>query len=49
MDNEVYLMGEHKGVQFFIEKIDVRPYNQLYTKMARNKFRVFQKNSTDHD
>ena len=43
MDNEMYLLGEYKGVQFFVEKIDVRPYNRLYTKFNRNKFRFFQK------
>ena len=43
LDSEVFLLGEYKGVQFFVEKIDVRPYDRLYTKFARNKFRVFLK------
>jgi len=43
IDAEVHLMGEYKGVQFFIEKIDVRPYNRLYTKFANNKYRIFTK------
>ena len=43
LDSEVYLTGEHRGVQFFVEKIDVRPYNRLYTKFSKNKFRYFTK------
>lgn len=43
MDNEVFLLGEYRGVQFFAEKVDVRPYNRLYTKFGINKFRFFEK------
>ncbi len=42
MDAEVYLLGEYKGVEFFIDKKDVKPYNRLYTKFARNKYRYFE-------
>ena len=45
LDSEVSLVGEYKGVQFFVEKIDVRPYDRLYTKFGRNKFRAFTKRS----
>lgn len=40
-DSEMELKGEYRGVQFFVEKLDVRPYNRLYTKFAHNKFRIF--------
>ena len=43
LDAEVYLIGEYKGVQFFVEKIDVQPYNHLYTKFGHNKFRMFER------
>jgi hypothetical protein len=43
LDSEVYLVGEYKAVQLFVEKIDVRPYDRLYTKFGRNKFRIFRK------
>ena len=43
LDVEVTPLGEYKGVQFFIEKTDVRPYDRLYTKLGRNKFRYFEK------
>ncbi len=43
LDGEVYLIGEYKGVQFFVEKIDVQPYNRVYTKFGRNKFRIFER------
>ena len=43
LDSEVYLLGEYKGVQFFAEKVDVRPWERLYTKFGRNKFRYYEK------
>ena len=48
-DSEILLMGEHRGIQFFIDKLDVRPYNRLYTKFGRNKFRYFQKRTKEDD
>ena len=47
LDKEVYLLGEYKGVQFFLDKADVRPFHQLYTKFAENKFRVYKKKRND--
>jgi len=41
LDNEVYAVGEHRGVKFFVEKTDVRPFGRLYTKFNKNKFRYF--------
>ena len=49
LDSEMYLVGEYRGVQFFIEKTDVRPYDRLYTKFAQNRFRYFQKKQSGHD
>jgi len=43
-DDEVLRLGAQNGIEFFIDKIDVRPYNRLYTKFGKNTFRVFQKN-----
>lgn len=43
LDSEVYSAGEYKGVEIFVEKLDVRPYNRLYTKLGKNKFRFFEK------
>ena len=43
LDSEVSLIGEYQGVQFFIDKVDVRPFERLYTKFGRNKFRFFEK------
>jgi hypothetical protein len=42
LDNEVYPVGEYRGVKFFVEKVDIRPYNRLYTKFGKNKFRYFE-------
>ena len=47
LDGEVEKLGEYQGEEFFAEKIDVRPYNRLYTKMGRNKFRIFEKNNSN--
>ena len=47
LDSEVYQVGEYKGVQIFVEFADVRPYNRLYTKFAKNKFRFFEKKEKD--
>lgn len=41
LDSEVYLVGEYRDVQVFVDKIDVRPYDRLYTKFGKNKFRYF--------
>ena len=43
LDSEVSRLGEYQGVQFFIEKLDVRPYKRLYTKFGHNQFRYFEK------
>ncbi len=42
-DAEMYLVGEYRGVQFFSDRTDVRPFDRLYTKFGRNKFRYFVK------
>jgi len=43
LDSEMRLMGTHQGVEFFVDKVDVRPFNRLYTKFGKNKFRFFEK------
>ena len=43
-DNELYILGKYQGVEFYVEKMDVRPYNRLYTKFGKNKYRLFEKN-----
>ena len=45
LDSEVYLLGEYRGIQIFVDKLDVRPYNRLYTKFSKNKFRYYKKKS----
>lgn len=43
LDMEVYQVGEYKGSQIFVDKVDTKPYKRLYTKFAKNKFRYFEK------
>ncbi len=47
MDSEVYQIGEYKDVQIFVDKLDVKPYQRLYTKFAKNKFRYFVRLKND--
>ena len=47
LDSEVYQIGEYKGVQIFVDKVDTKPYHRLYTKFAKNKFRYFETRSDD--
>jgi hypothetical protein len=42
-DSEMLLIGNYEETQLFIEKVDVRPYNRLYTKFGQHKFRIFKK------
>lgn len=47
LDEEVYMTGEYRGVLFFFDKTDVRPYRGVYTKFGRNRFRLFEKRSDE--
>ena len=47
LDSEISLIGKYQGVQFFIDKVDVRPFDRLYTKFGRNKFRFFEKRKNE--
>ena len=46
-DSEVYQVGEYKGVQVFVEKIAVKPYERIYTKFDKNKLRYFERRAND--
>ena len=46
-DWEMLMVGNHRGVPFFVDKVDVRPFARLYTKFDRNKFRYFEKRSEE--
>lgn len=41
-DDEVMPLGEYREVPFYLQKIDVRPFDRIYTKFGKNKFRVFE-------
>ena len=47
MDAEVYQIGEYKGVQIFVDKVDVKPYERIYTKFAKGKYRYFERAHND--
>ncbi len=46
-DAEVIVLGKYREVEFYLQAIDVRPYDRLYTKFGKNKFRVFATKSSD--
>jgi hypothetical protein len=46
-DSEILQISEYKGVQIFVEKIAVKPYERLYTKFDKNKFRYFERKDND--
>ncbi len=47
LDEEMYQVGEYKGVQIFVEKVDTKPYSRMYTKFAKGKFRYFERARND--
>lgn len=44
LDEEMLQIYTYRDEQVYIEKIEVRPYNRLYTKFEENKYRLFEKN-----
>lgn len=46
-DSEVYQIAEYKGVQVFVEKIATKPYERIYTKFDKNRFRYFERRYND--
>jgi hypothetical protein len=40
-DPEVLLIGDYRGIQVFVAKTDVKPYERLYTKFDVNKYRYY--------
>ena len=46
-DSEVFQIMEYKTVQVFVEKIATKPYDRLYTKFDKNKFRYFERRDND--
>jgi hypothetical protein len=46
-DSEVFQIAEYKGVQIFVAKIAIKPYDRLYTKFDKNRFRYFEHRDND--
>lgn len=47
LDGEVFQVGEFKGTALFVEKIDARPFDRIYTKFAKAKFRYYERGDND--
>ncbi len=39
---EVFEVGVFRGVPYYIEKTDVRPFDRLYTYFSPNRYRAFE-------
>ena len=46
-DPEVYQITEYRGVQVFVAKIATKPYDRIYTKFEKNKFRYYERRTDD--
>jgi hypothetical protein len=46
-DSEIFQISEYKGVQIFVEKIAIKPYERIYTKFDKNKFRYYERRNND--
>jgi hypothetical protein len=44
LDDEMLKIYTYKKEPVYIEKKEVRPYDRLYTKFGKNKYRLFEKN-----
>ncbi len=42
LDGEIYQAGTYREVPLFIEKTDVRPFDRVYTRFAKNRYRAFE-------
>ena len=47
MDTEVFQIGEYQDVQIFVEKVDIKPYQRVYTKFSKGKYRYFTRPKND--
>lgn len=43
LDSEVYQAGTYRNVPFYLEKTDVRPYDQVMTRFGKNRYRIFER------
>lgn len=43
LDNEVYQAGVYRETPFYIDRADVRPFERIYIRFARNKYRACEK------
>ena len=43
-DEEMLQIFTYNGENVYIEKIEVRPYNRLYTKFGKYQYRLFEEN-----
>lgn len=47
LDSEMAHLMDYRSIQIFTDKKDVKPFNRLYTKFGKNKFRYFERRQED--
>jgi len=43
LDDEVYQAGVYRDIPFFIDRMDVRPFERIYVRFAYHKYRACEK------
>jgi hypothetical protein len=43
LENEIYQAGVYRGVIFYLDRTDVKPFDRLYTRFLKNRFRAYEK------
>ncbi|MBF0619433.1 MAG: hypothetical protein HQL19_04635 [Candidatus Omnitrophica bacterium] len=43
LDSEVYQVGKYRDIVFYLDRADVRPFERIYTRFGKNRYRAFEK------
>lgn len=43
LDSEIRQVTTHKNIPVYVDKVDIRPYDRLYTKFDKYRYRYFEK------
>ena len=43
LDNEVVQIGTYRDVLFYLDRTDVKPFDRVYTRFTKNRYRAFEK------
>jgi hypothetical protein len=43
LENEVIQVGVYREVPFYLDRADVKPFDRVYTRFLKNRFRAYEK------